>query len=74
MSLLNPMNVGAPGAPYQQPSGNPTPNPYIANFPTGANVMGLSWPLPPYAQPDALFPSAATMQNNPGSIHPHEVT
>lgn len=76
MSLLNPMNIGAPGAPYQQPnSGNPAPQVGVANYPTGANSMGLTWPIPSYIQPDGLFPSQATLQLDPaGGIQPHEVS
>ena len=76
MSLLNPMNIGAPGAPYQQPnSGNPSPQAGVANYPTGANVMNLVWPIVAPPQQDGLFPSQATLQLDPaGGIQPHEVS
>ncbi len=56
MSLpLNPMAINGPTGPgnYVQPNtGNPTVSANVASYPTGSNVLNLSWPLPVYAQPN----------------------
>ena len=56
MSLpLNPMNINGPSwsGNYVQPNiGNPTVSANVASYPTGSNVLNLSWPLPVYAQPN----------------------
>jgi hypothetical protein len=57
MSLpLNPMGINGPNGAgnYVQPNqaiGAGAANPNIADYPVGANVMDLTWPLPPYTQP-----------------------
>ena len=54
MALLNPLGINGPNSQgnYQQPDyRNPAPNPAVASYPVGANVLNLSWPLPLYAQP-----------------------
>ena len=53
---LNPMGLSAvTSTPYIQPNtANPTPNPQIGATPTGANSMGLSWPIPLYREPVSI--------------------
>jgi hypothetical protein len=60
---LNPMGINGPPSNYQQPNAaNPAANANVANFPVGANMLNLTWPIPNYTQPGV---------SNPPNVHVH---
>jgi hypothetical protein len=62
-TLLNPMDLSGPPTNYVQPStAAPAADPTIADFPVGANMLDLTWPIPSYTQPGV---------NNPPNVHVH---
>ena len=65
MSLnLNPLGLTGAPSNYQQPDyRNPAANANVANFPVGANVLGVSWPVPAYVQPGTSNPPAVHVHN-----------
>ncbi len=53
MSIFNPLNPGPTQPnPYQQPNTSAPPaNANVASYPTGANSLSLTFPIPAYVQP-----------------------
>jgi hypothetical protein len=52
---LNPMGINGPNSSgnYQQPNtAAPTVNVNVASYPVGANMLGLTWPIPKHVSND----------------------
>jgi hypothetical protein len=54
MSLQNPMDLSGPPTNYQQPNtAAPAPQANVADYPVGADVLNITWPVAVYQQPGA---------------------
>jgi len=71
MSLQDPMGLTGPGPnlPYVQPNtANPTVDAHVANYPVGADVLGVAGKISAYVQPGTTYPAIPASQLAGGAM------